>query len=476
MMPHLKAQSILRLIPSIERSTLQELAPFWLAVLAGVCCLGLGIALGYLAARASEENKIEEKKKPVIQGEQARLTEQKKQQSLFHLISVLTATLNYQKVLDTALDLSGNILNADDNKPDRLVSAVLLFADGEGERARLGVGSARKFTPSDSRILLPGNQGLLAQVLETSEAASIQNISADPELKRVVALHTCNSGYCLPLRVGLETYGVMLFAHPEANYFTPERCEILKIIEEQAVIALQNARLYENLEEEKERMMDIQEEARKKLARDLHDGPTQSVAAIAMRVNFARRLLEKDLSGASDELEKIEDLARRTTKEIRHMLFTLRPLVLESQGLVAALEAMAEKMKETYGQHVVVLADEGSLPDIEASKQTVIFYIVEEAVNNARKHAQATRICVRLKTIENDLVLVEVEDDGVGFNVGAIDAFYDKRGSLGMVNMRERAELVNGILHIDSFEGKGTHIQVIIPITDKAAERLRSKP
>jgi signal transduction histidine kinase len=82
-------------------------------------------------------------------------------------------------------------------------------------------------------------------------------------------------------------------------------------------------------------MMDIQEEARKKIARDLHDGPTQSIAAIAMRVNFARRLMERDFKAASEELYKIEELARRTTKEIRHMLFTLRPLVLESQGLVA---------------------------------------------------------------------------------------------------------------------------------------------
>jgi signal transduction histidine kinase len=113
------------------------------------------------------------------------------------------------------------------------------------------------------------------------------------------------------------------------------------------------------------------------------------------------------------------------------------------------------------------------VPDLEMNKQTIIFYIAEEAVNNARKHAQAEHIWVRLKLVQQDIALLEIQDNGVGFNVGAVDASYDRRGSLGMVNMRERTELVNGLLRIDSAEGKGTRIQVLIPITDDAAERLR---
>ena len=122
-----------------------------------------------------------------------------------------------------------------------------------------------------------------------------------------------------------------------------------------------------------------------------------------MRVNFARRLMESDPKAAADELFKVEDLARRTTKEIRHMLFTLRPLVLESQGLVAALESMAEKMKETYNQDVIIEADADIVSQLEFGKQGVIFYIAEEAVNNARKHAQAAHVWVRLKSAGDDL-------------------------------------------------------------------------
>ena len=175
------------------------------------------------------------------------------------------------------------------------------------------------------------------------------------------------------------------------------------MIGRQAVIAIQNARLYQDLLEEKERMMEVHEEARKKLARDLHDGPTQSVAAMAMRINLTRRMFDKDEKSAIDELVKIEELAHRTTKEIRHMLFTLRPLILESQGLTAALQSMAEKMRETYTQNVVIDIDEKVIEELEMGKQGVIFYIVEEAVNNARKHAAAPNIWVRLKQMDPGL-------------------------------------------------------------------------
>jgi signal transduction histidine kinase len=108
--------------------------------------------------------------------------------------------------------------------------------------------------------------------------------------------------------------------------------------------------------------------------------------------------------------------------------------------------------------------------DLEIGKQAVLFYIAEEAVNNARKHAEAENIWLRIRSQEG-LFLLEVEDDGVGFNVGSVDSDYEQRGSLGMVNMRERAELVNGELRVDSAEGKGTRIRVLVPLTEENAEQ-----
>ncbi|MCJ7567426.1 MAG: ATP-binding protein, partial [Anaerolineales bacterium] len=190
-----------------------------------------------------------------------------------------------------------------------------------------------------------------------------------------------------------------------------------------------------------------------------------------MRVNFARRLLQRDITQAAEELFKIEELARRTTKEIRQMLFTLRPLVLESEGLLGALEQLSEKTRENHGQNVIVEAKNGIVDDMEIGKQGVIFFIVEEAVGNARKHAKAKHVWIRLKR-KGDTLLLEIEDDGVGFDVEQVQGNYEKRGSLGLVNLYERAELVNGILKIDSRPGRGTCIRVTIPATIEAAERL----
>lgn len=190
-----------------------------------------------------------------------------------------------------------------------------------------------------------------------------------------------------------------------------------------------------------------------------------------MRVNFARRLMERRPKEAADELFQIEELARRTTKEVRQMLFTLRPLALEAGGLNAALEELASKTRENMGQNVEVDAEPGAADELDLGKQGVLFFIAEEAVNNARKHAEATVIAIRLRG-DGEFLSMEIEDNGSGFDVPAVNASYHERGSLGMINLRERAELVSGLLRIESAPGKGTRISVIVPLSPTAGERL----
>jgi len=430
----------------------------------------LGFIFGFLGRRMiahMRKNRAlwldSEEKKNAMQAERMR--------AIYELTSELSSTLSYKRVLESALNMSAAALNPDPEQllNDPLVGVVMLFNGG-----KLRIGSARRFTTADMRVTFDAADGILKKALDEGEPIFFKDAGSDPELGRVIALRNCTSGYCFPLRSGFNVYGVMLFAHPDPEYFTTDRRNLLDIIGRQAVIAIQNARLYQDLVEEKERMVEIHEEARKKLARDLHDGPTQSVAAMAMRLNITRRMLVKDVKGATEEIVKLEELAHRTTKEIRHMLFTLRPLILESQGLAAAVQASADKMMETYGQKVTVNIDERVTTQLEMGKQGVIFYIIEEAVNNARKHASADNIMINLRPMDAELSVLEIIDNGLGFDVKAMSAAYDKRAnsSLGMVNLRERSELVNGLLQIDSALGKGTKVQVYIPLTEDAADRL----
>ena len=448
---------------TISLRSFQVLSDFLLPV---AIMLAAGIVVGFLAQQISSYLRQREAQETSRQ-EDAERKERERIKALYKITSTMTATLNYQKVLDMSLDLTANVLSEKDNDT-QIVSAALLFENDE-----LHVRSARRFTPMDHKVVLPAQEGLLDESLRSGQPRLLKNPVEDTELNKIVALRSCSVVYCYPLRTLKEMFGVLLFGHPDPEFFNELRTEILEIIGRQAFVALQNATLYHDLEQEKERMMEIQEEARKQLARDLHDGPTQSVAAIAMRVNFARRMIERDVRAAADELYKVEDLARRTTKEVRHMLFTLRPLVLETGGLVAAFESMAEKMRDTYNQNVVVEAEAQAVEDLESLKQGVIFYIAEEAVNNARKHAEAEKIWVRLLKPNPEVILLEIQDNGVGFNVGEVDSGYERRGSLGMVNMRERTKLINGVIRITSEVGKGTRIQVWVPLTEEAADQIK---
>jgi signal transduction histidine kinase len=445
-----------------------------LGILAGFI-LGAGLLLGLISRplqrrlRRNYQGQVRQRLETV---QRVQFQERDRMQAIFRMIETLSATLNYELVLNTSLDLSLSALSETGQISPYLqqtVCAVLLFKEHD-----LFVASSRRFPPPDLRQTFPAEKGVLHEVIQTAEPKVMQDPFSDPELHNLLSVRDCRSALVLPLRRGLDGFGAMFFAHPDTGFFTKERAELLEVISHQVIISIQNARLYEEKEQEKQAMMETEEEARRKLARNLHDGPTQSVAAIAMRANIVRRIIRSDPELAEAEIGKIEDMARRTTQEIRHMLFTLRPLILETEGLDAALRLMAEKMQDTFQQNVSISVDPELLEKLETNKQTVIFFLVEEALTNARKHANASQIGVQLVfTRDRNIALLEVADDGVGFDVAAINAAYEKRGSLGMVNLRERAQLINGLLHIDSSPGKGTRVQIFIPLNEEALDRLQ---
>lgn len=382
---------------------------------------------------------------------------------IFELAGTLSATLNYQRVLEAILDVAEIGLQELEGQGIPLVGLILLF---RGDRLAIAV--SRHTPRRDQQVVLEGRSGVLAQAMQTAEPVLCLHPGGDPELGRFIAFHQCQEAVAVPLRAGFETFGIAVFGSPQAGIFTPDYQDLLVALCNQGVVALQNARLYQSLMEEKERIVAVEEDARKKLARDLHDGPTQSIAAIAMRVNYVRMLLKERPGEAMSELERIEELARRTTKEIRHMLFTLRPLILETQGLRAAMEQYIAKRMETDPLPIVLEAPEGVDRRLDKDQQGVIFYIIEEAISNARKHAQAHEIRVRMRT-QGNLFVAEVIDDGVGFDPRVLEKGYEERGSLGMLNMKERAELVGGKLTIISAPGQGATVRLEVPLKEEYA-------
>lgn len=403
--------------------------------------------------KAHQEEEKEYQRRLRTSHEQARL--------ISELAGTLSATLNYQRVLEAMLDVGEIGMRELGGRHVSLVSIVLLFRG-----PRLVVAASRHLPPRDRQTQLAGQAGAIGQAISTAEPTICTDPENDPELGQFVAMHACREAMVVPLRAGFEGFGVAIFGSPTTGIFTPDYQDLLVALCNQGVVALQNAQLYQSLMEEKERIVSVEEDARKKLARDLHDGPTQAIAAIAMRANYTRMLVERSPESVEEELARIEELARRTTKEIRHMLFTLRPLILETQGLRAALEQYIAKRAETDPLPIHLDAPEGVDRLLSKDQQGMVFYIIEEALSNARKHAHAKNIWVRLR-MERDGFLAAVEDDGVGFDVSILKAGYDERGSLGMLNMRERAELAGGKWEITSTPGKGTRVTLWVPLKER---------
>ena len=377
---------------------------------------------------------------------------------------------NDRSMLDLAVDM--NAAAAAEDFPDRVIDLTLGgLVTGRVEEVRVALllpveggfslAAGRNATPEGLVMRTPN--GLIGEAVDSGQIRHSDVVSKDQALEQLGLAQGSHEAACVPLMMNGQVEGALVLAHSTKGFFNSDRLKQLDAIGTQASIALHNARIIRELEAERDRITETEEEARRKLARNLHDGPTQTIAAIAMRLNFAGRLLERDREAAREEIKTLEDIARQTTKEIRHMLFTLRPLVLESKGLVSALYQLASKMYETHGQEVHVEADLDLSDNLDMSSQAVVFFIAEEAINNAHKHAEAANIWVELQRTEAESILLEVRDDGVGFNVGAVDANYEQRGSLGMVNMRERSELVNGVLRIKSAEGEGTRIILEVP-------------
>jgi signal transduction histidine kinase len=219
------------------------------------------------------------------------------------------------------------------------------------------------------------------------------------------------------------------------------------------------------LQAERDRIVALEEKVRKRLARDLHDGPAQLLSAITMSVQFAKQILTRTpekLDKLREELEELEPMASKALDQVRNMLFDLRPVVLETQGLAPALESYVKRLR-LANDFAVNLEIKDFSERLDAKAEAAIFSIVQEAVSNARKHAHTTHLELGIAKHDGNLV-VTVRDDGQGFDVAQMDRSYDQCGNLGLLNMRERAEMLNGEFSMESAVGQGTLIKLIVPL------------
>lgn len=427
-----------------------------------VMILFLIIAIIWSNTLDEENNRSRKEVHKEVEEARKRLSDMRERtRAIADMATRLNATLNFDRILDAALDIGRLSVRSD--ATENLKSMALMVTTEDGY---MTIESARGIQFNDMHHEFRGQEGVIAKAMELGEPIIHDGGSEDPELGVINAFIHVKSTLVIPLRANYETYGVLVFGSTGRNAINEDHIDTLAAIGVQATVALQNAVLYTNLRDEKERILRIEENGRKALVRDLHDIPTQTVSAVAMRLSTLPALVERHPERFSDEVSTIRDMALRATEEIRHVMFTLRPLSLEASGLTVALGQLSEKMTQTYNQKMDVKIDKRIENLLDKETKGTLFYLIEEAANNARKYAKASMIKV-IGGIQGKEVVIKVGDNGQGFDTEAVGEGYEKRGSFGMVNMRERAELINGTFSLQSAVGKGTIITVRVPIKDE---------
>lgn len=371
--------------------------------------------------------------------------------ALYEVAYTLSVTGNYQNVLNAALAESHKLV------PHK--HSMVLLSTGEPDT--LFVAASHNLSPSDQAAHVVVSKSTIGQVLRQGDACIVEDVSREPEAQHVSALARSRSACLIPLRSGINTYGLMIVTSDTADAFDEDQLGQLGALASYALVALQNAQLIFDLRQEREKLLSKEEEVRHQLARDLHDGPAQALAAITMNVEFIKRLLERDPARVLPELDKLGALAKRTTHEVRTMLFELRPLALETQGLDVTL---AQYLERFQGNGTAIILDAANVSaQLDTKTEGTLFNIIQESINNALKHAKPEHVWVRIKQTPTAIETV-IEDDGRGFDVAKVKASYDKRGSFGLLNIEERAALMGGMAELDSAPGKGTRVKVIVPL------------
>jgi signal transduction histidine kinase len=253
----------------------------------------------------------------------------------------------------------------------------------------------------------------------------------------------------VPLMAKERAIGFLMLAHGQPHYYTRRRANLVGALANQAAVALENARLYEQAQE----LAVLQE--RQRLARELHDSVAQALYSIALGARTARTLLDRDPGKAVEPLDYVLTLAQAGQAEMRALIFELRPESLEIEGLVTTLQKQAEAIQARYGLKVVM--EPGEEPVLPLIVKEALYRIAQEALHNSVKHANATVVELRLRELATGMML-EVIDNGVGFNPEQ-----PFPGHMGLQSMRERVAQLGGTVEMTSAAGRGVQIRVVIP-------------
>jgi len=378
------------------------------------------------------------------------------------------------KELDTLLAISQNVVSTLELEPllELILEQLKVVVDYD-------VGTIRRL--KQDSMQLQAYQGLSTQeeqpahrlpvagvpviqkMVQTQQAFIINGVQFDPalfgdfntfeEIPTGAVLRTSRTLMGVPLIVKGEVIGMLVLGHHQPDYYDQEMMNLAQAFSNQAAIAIVNAELYEQAGEA------ATLEERTRLARDLHDSATQSLYSATLFSEAGKELAESgDLESVKHYLSRVSEVVHQALKDMRLLVYQLRPLVLEKEGLVGALQGRLDAVEKRAGMEARLFSDQ--LPPLPDDVSEGLYRIAQEALNNALKHADANFITVNIRN-DGANVTLEIVDDGCGFDPQTAESI----GGMGLVNMKARTAQLGGHMEIDSTLDNGSNVIVTIPLS-----------
>lgn len=369
----------------------------------------------------------------------------------------LTSELDLNKLLREILHSTVRVLKASagslllwDEDTNELVFAVTDGGAGEALEGRR----------------MPADKGIAGWVFTHCQPDIVHDVGSNDRFYSAIDEslgYRTSSLVAVPMIAKGQGIGVLEVLNKKSGKrFDENDRDILYALAGQAAIAIMNARLYQEVCDEKDRIIALEEDVRKELARDFHDGPAQTLAAMIMGLELLEAAPQGIPESVAEGLAELRTMAAKTLHQVRNMIFELRPVILKTQGLEPALRSYVERLREAEDMNIH-LKIEGLEERLPARLEEICFSIIQEAISNVKRHADEKNVWLTAIRRSDEFQII-VKDDGEGFDLAEVEKSYDRQGKLGLLNMRERAKMIGGRLSIESASGKGTSITLSVPL------------
>ncbi len=377
------------------------------------------------------------------------------QQRLNEVAEKVTSELELDRILPKVLEIAEGLIGAD-------CGFIALF---DPATKQLRYPYLHNLPQSLTNVSVLEGEGVAGEAMAAVSPVSIPDYQNYPNAVPAFRDAGLSSVVAVPIVSVNRSFGALgVGSLQEAKRFSSTEVSSLAGVGRQAGIAIDNARLYENMRYYTRQTTRAQEDERKRIAREAHDETAQILVALSRRLDALMAWPELPSAAFRERLEGIRGLTTDALQSVRRFSQDLRPPVLDDLGFVAAVRGLTRNLVEAGIEAKVQVS--GVPYRLSPEDELMLFRIAQECLNNIRRHADASEAMVKV-SFERKKVRMTIEDDGIGFD--APDEFVDlvASGKLGLIGMHERARILGGTFRIDSTPGRGTRVLIDTPVHEK---------